>query len=42
MRRVPATQQAWQHALTVIEGGAHSIAWTHAEEVTKGILEFLP
>jgi pimeloyl-ACP methyl ester carboxylesterase len=22
MRRVPATQQAWQHALTVIEGGA--------------------
>jgi len=28
--------------LTVIEDGPHSIAWTHAEKVTKEILDFLP
>lgn len=28
--------------LTVIEGGPHSIAWTHADQVTKEILDFLP
>lgn len=28
--------------LTVIEGGAHSIAWKHADQVTKKILGFFP
>jgi hypothetical protein len=28
--------------LTVIKNGPHSIAWKHADQVTKEILDFLP
>jgi hypothetical protein len=28
--------------LIVIKNGTHSIAWKHADQVTKEILDFLP
>jgi non-heme chloroperoxidase len=27
--------------LVVIEGGPHAIAWTHADQVNKALLDFL-
>jgi non-heme chloroperoxidase len=38
-RRLPGLIKDMQ--LTVVEGGPHAIAWTHADQVNKALLDFL-
>jgi hypothetical protein len=42
LRRPKACGRRCDMKLTVIKNGTHSIAWKHADQVTKEILDFLP